>query len=132
MFNSKSKSNSTKRNIPVIFQFFVNKDHSFSALSYLAVISYILCYFVIFPLVSYINNPILKSLLSLIVIIFYIRHIYLFYKLYPAKKDGPKHKRTISDIMFFKNPRPLNRGDFIKIIIALNLLVIAIFFEYFL
>lgn len=121
-----------KQYTSLLLGFFLKSGLSFKALSYIVILSYGVSYFIILPLVNFFDNAFLQSALSFLVIIFYIRHIYLFYKCYPPKKEIVSHERSFVDRVFLKNPRPIHRGDFIKIIIAINLFIVTIFFDYFL
>lgn len=120
-----------KTNLSLFFNLFLKKDLSLKKLSYIAFFSFFICYIAISPITKSINIDILRYIISIIIIIFFLRHIYLIYQYLPKKDKKNKHKRTKLDIILLRNQRPLDSSDLIKIIIALDLFVIAVFFGYF-
>ena len=121
-----------KEKISLLLDLILNKDLSLKSLSYIAFLSFLVCYFIVFPFTSSIHNQIIRSILSFCAILFYSRHIYLFWKFMPPKDKRKKHKRTFLDVILLKNPKPLDKGDLVKIVIAIDLFAIVAFFEYFL
>lgn len=109
----------------------LKKELSLRKLCYIAFLSLILCYFVISPIVRSIEINFIRRILSFLIIIFYVRHIYLIKKFFPKKNKIEKHKRTFWQIISLRNPRPLNMADGIKMIIAFDLFAIAVFVGYF-
>ena len=109
----------------------LKKELSLKKLCYIAFLSLILCYFVISPIVRSIEINFIRRILSFLIIIFYVRHIYLIKKFFPKKNKIEKHKRTFWQIISLRNPRPLNMADGIKMIIAFDLFAIAVFVGYF-
>ena len=109
----------------------LKKELSLKKLCYIAFLSLILCYFVISPIVRSIEINFIRRILSFLIIVFYVRHIYLIKKFFPKKNKIEKHKRTFWQIISLRNPRPLNMADGIKMIIAFDLFAIAVFVGYF-
>lgn len=122
---------SIKSKISLFFNLILKKELSFKKLCYIAFLSFFLCYFAISPIVRSIEIDFIRRISSFLIILFYIRHIYLIKKFLPKKDKMEKHKRTFWQIILLRNPRPLNIADGIKMIIAFDLLAIAVFVGYF-
>jgi hypothetical protein len=122
---------SIRSKIKLFCNLILKKELSLKKLCYIAFLSLILCYFVISPIVRSIEINFIRRILSFLIIIFYVRHIYLIKKFFPKKNKIEKHKRTFWQIISLRNPRPLNMADGIKMIIAFDLFAIAVFVGYF-
>jgi len=122
---------SIRSKIKLFCNLILKKELSLKKLCYIAFLSLILCYFVISPIVRSIEINFIRRILSFLIIVFYVRHIYLIKKFFPKKNKIEKHKRTFWQIISLRNPRPLNMADGIKMIIAFDLFAIAVFVGYF-
>jgi hypothetical protein len=122
---------SIKSKIASFFNLILKKELSLKNLCYIAFLSLFLCYFAISPIVRSIETDFIRRILLFLIILFYIRHIYLIKNFFPKKDKIEKHKRTFWQIILLRNPRSLNIADGIKIIIAFDLFAIAVFVGYF-
>jgi hypothetical protein len=127
----KTLSEKISSKIALFFGIFLKKELTIKALSYIAFLSFAIVFFIIDPIISSINIWFIRFVISFLVICFYIRHIYLMWQFFPPKNKRSKHKRTILQIILLRNPKPIDKSDGIKIIIAFDLFAIAVFVGYF-